>query len=41
VCELEHKSQLLLAEQRFDRAHDPELAADLQALADLERPLAL
>jgi hypothetical protein len=39
--ELDDKPQLLLPEQRLDRAHDPHLAADLQALADLQRPLAL
>jgi hypothetical protein len=39
--ELDDKPQLLFAEHGLDRAHDADLAGDLQAFADLERPLAL
>jgi hypothetical protein len=35
--ELNDKAHLSLAQQRLDRAHDSELAADLQPIADLER----
>jgi len=35
--ELNDKAHLSLAQQRLDRAHDSELAADLQPLANLER----
>ena len=35
--ELNDKAHLSLAQQRLDRAHDSELAADLQPIANLER----
>jgi hypothetical protein len=38
--ELHDKAQLLLPQQWFDLAHDAQLAANLQPLADLERLLA-